>query len=141
MREQALSALFDRLQLIAGGTVKRNEALPSSVLAGGLVILARRTAALSGLSCRDIQVAPTWASVAAWRDPELDDVVEREQGRRQTLQVSLVKRPDDHPVFEKRSTFLQTVTHMRKCEAVLCNEPAHVSCGRDSVPGEAKVTG
>ena len=39
MREQALSALFDRLQLIAGGTVKRNEALPSSVPAGGLVIL------------------------------------------------------------------------------------------------------
>ena len=38
-REQVLSALFDRLQLIAGGTVKRNEALPSSVPAGGLVIL------------------------------------------------------------------------------------------------------
>ena len=39
MREQVLSALFDRLQLIAGGTVKRNEALPASVPAGGLVIL------------------------------------------------------------------------------------------------------
>ena len=39
MREQVLSALFDRLQLIAGGTVKRNEALPQSVPAGGLVIL------------------------------------------------------------------------------------------------------
>ena len=38
-REQVLSALFDRLQLIAGGTVKRNEALPASVPAGGLVIL------------------------------------------------------------------------------------------------------
>lgn len=38
-REQVLSALFDRLQLIAGGTVKRNEALPASVSAGGLVIL------------------------------------------------------------------------------------------------------
>jgi len=38
-REQVLSALFDRLQLIVGGTVKRNEALPSSVPAGGLVIL------------------------------------------------------------------------------------------------------
>ena len=39
MREQMLSTLFDRLQLVAGGTVKRNEALPSSVPAGGLVIL------------------------------------------------------------------------------------------------------
>jgi hypothetical protein len=39
VREQVLSALFDRLQLIAGGTVKRNEALPASVPAGGLVIL------------------------------------------------------------------------------------------------------
>ena len=39
MREQVLSALFDRLRLIAGGTVKRNEALPASVPAGGLVIL------------------------------------------------------------------------------------------------------
>jgi hypothetical protein len=39
MREQVLSALFDRLQLIAGGTVKRNEALPSSVPVAGLVIL------------------------------------------------------------------------------------------------------
>jgi hypothetical protein len=38
-REQVLSTLFDRLQLIAGGTVKRNEALPASVPAGGLVIL------------------------------------------------------------------------------------------------------
>lgn len=38
-REQVLSALFDRLQLIAGGSVKRNEALPASVSAGGLVIL------------------------------------------------------------------------------------------------------
>src|SRR6266545_3235083 len=38
-REQVLSALFDRLQLIAGGTVKRNEALPASVPPGGLVIL------------------------------------------------------------------------------------------------------
>ena len=38
-REQVLSALFDRLQLIVGGTVKRNEALPQTVPAGGLVIL------------------------------------------------------------------------------------------------------
>ena len=38
-REQVLSALFDRLQLIAGGTVKRNEALPQGVPADGLVIL------------------------------------------------------------------------------------------------------
>jgi hypothetical protein len=38
-REQVLSALFDRLQPIAGGTVKRNEALPQSVPANGLVIL------------------------------------------------------------------------------------------------------
>jgi hypothetical protein len=37
-REQVLSALFDRLQLIAGGTVKRNEALPQSV-PEGLIIL------------------------------------------------------------------------------------------------------
>src|SRR5512132_297864 len=33
-REQVLTALFDHLQLIAGGTVKRNEALPASVPAG-----------------------------------------------------------------------------------------------------------
>ena len=37
-REQVLSALFDRLQPIAGGPVKRNEALPQSV-PEGLVIL------------------------------------------------------------------------------------------------------
>jgi hypothetical protein len=37
-REQVLSALFDRLQPIAGGTVKRNEALSQSV-PEGLVIL------------------------------------------------------------------------------------------------------
>ena len=39
MREQVLSALFDRLLLIAGAAVKRNEALPQAVPAGGLVIL------------------------------------------------------------------------------------------------------
>ena len=38
MHEQVLSALFDRLQLNAGGP-QRNEALPASVPAGGLVIL------------------------------------------------------------------------------------------------------
>jgi hypothetical protein len=38
-REQVLSALFGRLQLIPLATVKRNEALPSSVPAGGLVTL------------------------------------------------------------------------------------------------------
>ena len=38
-REQVLSTLFGRLQLIGGGTVKRNEALPASVPTGGLVIL------------------------------------------------------------------------------------------------------
>src|SRR5512132_4407499 len=38
-REQALSALFGQLQAIPGAAVKRNEALPSSVPAGGLVIL------------------------------------------------------------------------------------------------------
>jgi hypothetical protein len=38
MREQVLSALFDRL-LIAGAAVKRNEALPQAVPPGGLIIL------------------------------------------------------------------------------------------------------
>jgi hypothetical protein len=39
MREQVLSALFERLKAVAGSAVRRNEALPSSVPAGGLVIL------------------------------------------------------------------------------------------------------
>ncbi len=39
MREQILQALFDRLQLIAGAKVLRNETLPSSIPAGGLIIL------------------------------------------------------------------------------------------------------
>jgi hypothetical protein len=38
-REQALSALFDRLQLIPLAAVKRNEALPQAVSTGGLVIM------------------------------------------------------------------------------------------------------
>lgn len=38
-REQALSALFARLQGVAGATVRRNEALPQTAPAGGLVIL------------------------------------------------------------------------------------------------------
>jgi hypothetical protein len=38
-REQVLAALFGRLQLIPLAAVKRNEALPQSVPAGGLVIL------------------------------------------------------------------------------------------------------
>ena len=38
-REQALSALSGQLQAIPGAVVKRNEALPASVPAGGLVIL------------------------------------------------------------------------------------------------------
>ena len=38
-REQVLSALFDQLQIVSGATVRRNEALPVSVPAGGLVIL------------------------------------------------------------------------------------------------------
>lgn len=38
-REQVLSALSARLQMLADVSVKRNEALPSSVPAGGLVIL------------------------------------------------------------------------------------------------------
>jgi hypothetical protein len=38
-REQVLSALFGRLQLIPLAVVKRNEALPQAVPAGGLVIL------------------------------------------------------------------------------------------------------
>lgn len=38
-REQVLSALFDRLRGVAGAAVKRNEALPHAVPAGGLVIL------------------------------------------------------------------------------------------------------
>ena len=39
MREQVLSALFGQLRSIPGATVRRNEALPASVPAGGLVIL------------------------------------------------------------------------------------------------------
>jgi hypothetical protein len=38
-REQVLSELFGRLQLIPLAAVKRNEALPQAVPAGGLVIL------------------------------------------------------------------------------------------------------
>jgi len=38
-REQVLAALSDRLRGIAGAAVKRNEALPVTVPAGGLVIL------------------------------------------------------------------------------------------------------
>ena len=38
-REQVLAALFDRLRAVPGAAVKRNEALPASVPAGGLVIL------------------------------------------------------------------------------------------------------
>ena len=39
LREQILAALFARLRMISAATVRRNEALPSSVPAGGLVIL------------------------------------------------------------------------------------------------------
>lgn len=39
VREQVLSAVFDRLNALTGATVKRNEALPHAVPAGGLVIL------------------------------------------------------------------------------------------------------
>ena len=39
LREQVLSALFDQLQAIPLAVVKRNEALPQAVPAGGLVIL------------------------------------------------------------------------------------------------------
>jgi hypothetical protein len=39
MREQVLSALFGQLQAVPHTVVKRNEALPASVPAGGLVIL------------------------------------------------------------------------------------------------------
>ncbi|MFZ1413878.1 MAG: acyl-CoA transferase [Defluviicoccus sp.] len=38
-REQVLSALFERLQGVPDATVRRNEALPVSVPAGGLIIL------------------------------------------------------------------------------------------------------
>jgi hypothetical protein len=38
-REQVLSALFDRLRSVGGATVRRNECLPQTVPAGGLVIL------------------------------------------------------------------------------------------------------
>ena len=38
-REQVLSALFGRLQTVPNATVRRNEALPQAVPAGGLVIL------------------------------------------------------------------------------------------------------
>jgi hypothetical protein len=38
-REKVLSALFGRLQGVPDATVRRNEALPASVPAGGLVIL------------------------------------------------------------------------------------------------------
>ena len=39
LREQILSALFSRLQSISGAIVRRNEALPQAVPAGGLIIL------------------------------------------------------------------------------------------------------
>src|SRR5512132_2336018 len=39
LREQILSSLFSRLRMIPGAAVRRNEALPQSVPAGGLVIL------------------------------------------------------------------------------------------------------
>jgi hypothetical protein len=39
IREQVLSALFDRLRSVGGAAVKRNEALPQIVPATGLVIL------------------------------------------------------------------------------------------------------
>ena len=38
-REQVLAALFERLQGVPGATVRRNEALPVIVTAGGLIIL------------------------------------------------------------------------------------------------------
>ena len=38
-REQVLSALFEQVQRVPGATVRRNEALPQVVPAGGLVIL------------------------------------------------------------------------------------------------------
>ena len=38
-REQVLSALFEQVQRVPGATVRRNEALPQAVPAGGLVIL------------------------------------------------------------------------------------------------------
>jgi hypothetical protein len=38
-REQVLSTLFGRLQSVPNATVRRNEALPQAVPAGGLVIL------------------------------------------------------------------------------------------------------
>ena len=40
-REQVLSTLFARLQGVPDATVRRNEALPVSVPAGGFIILAR----------------------------------------------------------------------------------------------------
>jgi hypothetical protein len=39
LREQILSSLFSRLRMIPGAAVRRNEALPASAPAGGLVIL------------------------------------------------------------------------------------------------------
>ena len=38
-RERVLSALFDRLRSVGGATVRRNETLPQTVPAPGLVIL------------------------------------------------------------------------------------------------------
>ncbi len=38
-REQVLSALFQQVQRVPGASVRRNEALPQAVPAGGLVIL------------------------------------------------------------------------------------------------------
>ncbi|MFO1152752.1 MAG: acyl-CoA transferase [Rhodospirillales bacterium] len=38
-REQVLATLFDRLRAVPGTAVKRNQALPQSVPAGGLIIL------------------------------------------------------------------------------------------------------
>jgi hypothetical protein len=39
LRERVLSRLYDQLQTITGAIVRRNEALPQAVPAGGLVIL------------------------------------------------------------------------------------------------------
>jgi hypothetical protein len=39
LREQILAALFAQLRMISAATVRRNEALPQAVPAGGLVIL------------------------------------------------------------------------------------------------------
>lgn len=83
-REQALSALLDRLKAVTGATVLRNEALPERVPAGGLIVLrdgdpGAPEAVLSPLAYHfrhgaEIE-AYVQAAPAASRDAAMDDLL------------------------------------------------------------------